>query len=139
MSCNTEAPAHQAFCGCAVCSIAVFVGDVCPSRASHGHQQLAPMLKMPSQGGLGLCSQATYRCCYHLLGCLPQIHDTLGMIANAHSALADQHPMRAKSEECIALAMKHAEAVDYAKVAEHLCTHRVCRGYRLTRGLTEAQ
>jgi hypothetical protein len=54
-----------------------------------------------------------------------QIHDTLGLIANAHSALADQHPEGARAEECTSLALKHAEAVDYAKVWE--ARSRGCR------------
>ena len=45
----------------------------------------------------------------------PQSNDTLGMIANAHVALADQHPLGARCEGCLMLARKHSEAVDYPK------------------------
>ena len=41
-----------------------------------------------------------------------QMSDTLGQIANAHVALADQHPLGAASEECKRLARLHAVAVD---------------------------
>ncbi|GFH19324.1 uncharacterized protein HaLaN_16256, partial [Haematococcus lacustris] len=44
-----------------------------------------------------------------------QVHDSLGMIANAWVALADQHPLGARAQGCLRLSDKHSMAVDYAK------------------------
>lgn len=42
-------------------------------------------------------------------------NDNLGIIANAHLALADQSPQKAWDERCLRLANMHSTAVDFAK------------------------
>ena len=42
-------------------------------------------------------------------------NDNLGMIANAHLALADESPAKANDERCLKLARMHSTAVDFSK------------------------
>lgn len=42
-------------------------------------------------------------------------NDNLGMIANAHLALADESPQKAYDERCLKLARMHSTAVDFSK------------------------
>ncbi|XP_050232388.1 RNA-dependent RNA polymerase 1 [Mercurialis annua] len=43
------------------------------------------------------------------------VNDSLGIIANAHTAIADREPLKAMSEPCLELAKKFSIAVDFPK------------------------
>ncbi|CAH2037641.1 unnamed protein product [Thlaspi arvense] len=59
------------------------------------------------------------------------VNDSLGIIANAHTAFADKEPQKAFSEPCIQLARKFSIAVDFPKtgVAAEIPQHLYVKEY----------
>ncbi|KFK24634.1 hypothetical protein AALP_AA8G005100, partial [Arabis alpina] len=59
------------------------------------------------------------------------VNDSLGIIANAHTAFADKEPLKAFSDPCIQLAQKFSIAVDFPKtgVAAEIPQHLYVKEY----------
>ncbi|XP_019090998.1 PREDICTED: RNA-dependent RNA polymerase 1-like [Camelina sativa] len=59
------------------------------------------------------------------------VNDSLGIIANAHTAFADKEPLKAFSDPCIELARKFSIAVDFPKtgVAAEIPQHLYVKDY----------